>query len=138
MSDAIVNKVAESGLITLDPEQYYPKSPVQHFDIKDFLFRGMILKEKDFREAIKAHNWEQYRGQNVAVYCSADAIVPAWAYMLVASNLESIAEEIYFGTQEEMIKHIVLSNIQSINAAEFEGKRVVIKGCGDLPIGEAA
>jgi hypothetical protein len=138
MSDVIINKIAESGLVTLDPEQYYPGGPVQHFDLKDFLFRGLILKEKEFREAIKAHEWEKYRGQNVAVYCSADAIVPAWAYMLVTSSLEPVAADIYFGTQEEMIKYLVLRNIDKINAEEFEGKRIVIKGCGDIEIGEYA
>jgi Protein of unknown function (DUF2480) len=138
MSDVIVNKVAESGLITLDLEEYYPKGEIVEFDLKEFLFHGLILKEKDFREAMKAHSWDQYSGKNVAVFCSADAIIPAWAFMLVASNLQPVAADIFFGNKKEMLKHLFLKNIEQINPDIFAGQRVIIKGCGDAFIGEYA
>ena len=94
MSDAIVNKVAESGLITLDLEKFLPEEPVVLFDLKDYLFMGLILKEKDFRAAMQQHDWTQYQGKNVAVACTADAIIPVWAYMLVAAYLQPIAIEV--------------------------------------------
>lgn len=138
MADVIVNKVAESGLITLDLEEYYPKGDFVEFDLKEFLFHGLILKEKDFREAMKSHPWEKYIAKNVAVLCSADAIIPAWAYMLVASNLQPFATDVFYGTREEMLKHLFLKNIEKINPDAFAGERVIIKGCGDASIGEYA
>ncbi len=138
MSDVIVNKVSESGLITLDLEEYYPKEEIVNFDLKEFLFHGLILKEKEFREAMKAHPWEKYSNQNVAIHCSADAIIPAWAYMLVTSNLQPVAEDVFFGTAVEMLKHLFLRNIEKINPDAFAGQRVIIKGCGDASIGEYA
>ena len=139
MSDEIVNKVAESGLITIDLEKYLPlKEEIVVFDLKDFLFMGMILKEKDFREALKKHDWEKYRNRNVAITCSADAIIPVWAYMLVTSYLQPVAKETLVGTEAEVYKAIFLRNISSINAAEFSDKRIVLKGCGETPIDDFA
>jgi Protein of unknown function (DUF2480) len=136
MSDQIVNKVAESGLITLDPATYYPGDEVKVFDLKDHLFMGMILKEKDFREALKNTNWEDYRNTNVAVTCSAEAIIPAWAYMLIASYLQPVAEEVVLGDEKELQRQLFLKNISRINVEEFIDKRIMIKGCGDIPIGD--
>jgi hypothetical protein len=136
MEDPIINKVAESGLITLDPADYYPKEESKAFDLKDFLFMGMILKEKDFRDSLKNFEWEQYRGKNVAVYCSADAIIPVWAWMLVATYLQPLANEIVMGDEKELHKSIFLRNLSKINAEEFADKRIVVKGCGDTPIGD--
>ncbi|HEU4471571.1 MAG TPA: DUF2480 family protein [Flavisolibacter sp.] len=134
MSDTIVNKVANSGLITLDLEKYLPKGEVAGFDLKDHLFMGLILKEKDFREALKNLDWSLYTGKNVAIFCSADAIIPVWAYMLVASYLQPVAADIYTGTVAEMQKHVFLKNLSSIDTAAFADQRVVVKGCGETPI----
>ena len=138
MSDAIVNKVSESGLITLDLEQYYPREEVVLFDLKDYLFMGLILKEKDFREALKNQDWEVYRKKYVGVTCSADAIIPPWAYMLAASYLQPVAKDVIMGDEKEVHKTIFLQNIQGIDINEFTGQRVVVKGCGETPIGEFA
>jgi len=138
MSEAIVNKVSESGLITLDLEQYYPREEVVLYDLKDYLFMGLILKEKDFRESLKNLDWEVYKNKYVGVTCSADAIIPPWAYMLAASYLQPIAKDVIMGDEKEVHKTIFLKNIQGIDANEFTGQRVVVKGCGDTPIGEFA
>jgi Protein of unknown function (DUF2480) len=138
MRDAIVNKVSDSGLITLDLKEFYPKEEVIGFDLKAFLFKELILKEKDFREALSAKTWEEYRNKRVALFCSADAIIPLWAYMLVSSHLQPFAEIVFAGTPEELIKHLFIQNIQAIDVSPFEDKKVVIKGCGDLAIGEYA
>jgi hypothetical protein len=138
MSEAIVNKVSESGLITLDLEQYYPREEVVLFDLKDYLFMRLILKEKDFREALKNQDWEVYRKKYVGVTCSADAIIPPWAYMLAASYLQPVAKDVIMGDEKEVHKTIFLQNIQGIDVNEFTGQRVVVKGCGETPIGEFA
>jgi hypothetical protein len=136
--EEIRNKVAESGLITINLEQYYPEHQPLAFDLKNFLFMEMLLKERDFREALDQHDWTQYDNKDVAVFCSTDAIVPMWAYMLVASKLSGIARSIISGTTEEAFKQIFIENIRQVNAATFEGKRVVVKGCGDRPVPEYA
>ena len=100
--EEIINKVAQSGLLTFNLEEYYDTNKRSVFDIKDCLFMGLILKEKDFREFIKTNDWEQYREHNVAIICSADAIVPTWAYMLLASKLNSIANDYVFGDLNEL------------------------------------
>jgi hypothetical protein len=138
MSETIVNKVSESGLITLDLEQYYPREEVVLYDLKDYLFMGLILKEKDFRDSLKNLDWEVYKNKYVGVTCSADAIIPPWAYMLAASYLQPIAKDVIMGDEKEVHKTIFLKNIQRIDANEFTGQRVVVKGCGDTPIGEFA
>ena len=138
MSEAIINKVSDSGLITLDLEQYYPREEVVLYDLKDYLFMGLILKEKDFRESLKNLDWEVYKNKYVGVTCSADAIIPPWAYMLAASYLQPIAKDVIMGDEKEVHKTIFLKNIQGIDANEFTGQRVVVKGCGDTPIGEFA
>ncbi|HRO68718.1 MAG TPA: DUF2480 family protein [Chitinophagaceae bacterium] len=136
MSEPIINKVAESGIITIDPASFVPTGETVVFDLKDYLFMGLILKEKDFRESLKALDWEQYRDKNVALLCSADAIVPAWAYMLVASNLQPVARDFGMGDESELQKQLFLKNIAKLDIRTFEDKRVVIKGCGDIPIGD--
>jgi hypothetical protein len=134
MSDLIVNKVAQSGLITLDLEAYLPKGEIIAFDLKDHLFMGLILKEKDFREALKNKDWTPYLNKNVAIICSVDAIIPVWAYMLTATYLQPVAKEIFVGTETEMYKHLVLKNLNAINIDEYKEQRVVVKGCGEVPI----
>jgi hypothetical protein len=138
MDGVIINKVSESGLVTLDLEEYYPKEDIAVFDMKDHLFMGMILKEKEFRETMKSLNLGVYKGKNVALTCTADAIIPMWAYMLAASYLEPVANEVVFGDEEFLHKTIFLKNIAKINTADYTDKRVVIKGCGDLPVSETA
>lgn len=136
MEGPIINKVAESGIITLDPYTYFPKGDSMVFDMKDHLFMGLILKEKDFREALKTMDWEKYRDKNVAVHCTADAVIPVWAYMLVAANLQPVAKEIVMGDEKELNRQIFLRNLSQIDTSGFEDKRVVIKGCGETPIGD--
>lgn len=139
MENILVNKVAESGIITLNLEQYIPDATsVIVFDLKPFLFKELILREKDFRESLAAHDWQVYKGKNVAVTCSADAIIPMWAYMLVASALEPFAHYIKFGTQAQLETSMMLDAINNIDAGIYKDKRVVIKGCGDISIPEDA
>lgn len=134
MSDVIVNKVAQSGLVTLDLEQYLPAGESSSFDLKDHLFMGLILKEKDFREALKNLDWSSYAGKNVAVICSVDAIIPVWAYMLVTSYLQPVAHYVFVGTEAEMFKHLFLKNLSAIDTESFRDQRVVVKGCGEVTI----
>lgn len=138
MSEVIINKVSDSALFTLNLEDFYPTDEIAIFDLKDYLFMGLILKEKDFREALKNLDTAKYDNKIVAVTCSADAIIPIWAYMLVASYLQSTATDLFFGDAEQTKNHQLIKNIQAIPLADFIDKRVVIKGCGELPIGEAA
>ena len=133
----IVNKVANSGLITIDLEDFYPKEHVAEIDITDYLFEGIILKEKDFRKSLEEINWSEYAGKIIAVFCSEDAIIPKWAYMLVAMHAHPYTSRVYFGTREEVIQEAILLQIEKdINPKEYEGKRVVIKGCGDKEVSE--
>lgn len=138
MSETIVNKVNESALITLNLEDYYPSEQIATFDLKDYLFMGLILKEKDFRESLKNLDTTVFENKVVAVTCSTDAIIPIWAYMLVVNNLQPVAKELYFGSAEQTINTLLLRNIATLTLADFVNKRVVIKGCGELSIGEAA
>ena len=138
MEDIIINKVSESGIVSLDLEEFYPKEEIVLFDMKDYLFMGLILKEKDFRESLKNLDLTIYTDKNVAVTCSADAVIPMWAYMLVASYLQPVSKEVKFGTIEEIKTALLLKNIEKIAIEEYVDKRVVIKGCGEVPIGEAA
>jgi hypothetical protein len=138
MDEPIVNKVASSALLTIDLESYYPKEEIVVFDLKQHLFMELILKEKDFREDLQKHDWNQYAGKVVAVTCTADAIIPFWAYMLVASYLEPVAAEIIFGDEKAAVQQLLRRNISKIDTNAYTDKRVVVKGCGDLPVGEGA
>lgn len=134
MSDEIINKVANSGLITIDLEEFYPKGERVLFDIKPLLFHELILKEKDFREFIKQHDWSSYQGKMVAITCTADAVVPTWAYMLVSIALEPFAKKIVFGNLETLEAILFSEILQSITYSDYQDKRVVIKGCSNLPV----
>lgn len=137
--ESFVNKVAESGIISLDLTQYLPnENAMMGFDVKPFLFREMILKEKDFREALKTHDWQQYQAKHVYLYCSVDAIIPVWAHMLVAVYLQPIAASIYYGSKSELQHHLLVQSIAALDLAEFEDKRVVIKGCADVHVPDEA
>ena len=134
MDDVIVNRVANSGLITIDLEDFLPKEAIEVFDLKDHLFRGLILKEKDFREALKNFDWEIYRDKYVAITCSADAIIPLWAFMLVTAYVQPIAKDVYAGTVEEMKKHLCLKNLAAFKPEAYAEQRVIVKGCGDQQV----
>jgi len=138
IQENIVNKVAQSGLITIDLANYAPKSTIVVYDIKDNLFHGLILKEKDFREFVKEHDWSQYTDQHIAITCSTDAIVPTWAYMILTNKLTPYAKSIHFGTEEEARKELFLESISKIDYELYKDERIVVKGCGDIHIPEAA
>lgn len=128
-NNPIINKVATSDLITLDLEDFYPKVDITDFDLKDFLFMGLVLKEKDFRESLKTLDWNKYYNKNVAIYCSADAIVPMWAFMLVAVNLSGVANYYRFGTSEELIEDLFFQTLKNIRPETYRDKKVLVKGC---------
>ena len=138
MSEEIINKVAQSALYTLDLEEYYPKEEIVVFDLKPHLFREMILKEKDFRAALQNMDWTGYQDKIVAVTCTTDAIIPLWAYMLIAVYLQPFAKEIIMGDETTALQQVFLKRIAAIDVNEFTDKRVVVKGCGDLPVGAFA
>ena len=138
IQENIVNKVANSGLVTLNLEEYFHKGERLVYDIKDNLFHGLILKEQDFRAFIKEHNWEQYAGKNIAITCSADAIVPTWAYMLLANRMKPFANEVVFGSLETLEAILYTKALAKVDVNSFAGERVVIKGCADLEVPVAA
>lgn len=137
MSETITNRVATSSLKTIDLEEYYVPGERVMLDVSNQLFQGQILREKDFREFIKAHDWSSYQGKHVAIYCSADAIIPTWAYMLLASALAGIAATMIYGSAEELETVLFKSQIESIDWSEFKDSKVVIKGCSKVhvPVG---
>ncbi len=132
--DIIINKVTTSGLLTLDLEEYYDFGERVVYDIKENLFHGLILKEKDFREFLKNHDWQQYTGKNVAIICSADAIVPTWAYMLLATHLEPYARFYVFGDLQILENALFNKALSKIPVESYKDARVVIKGCSSVPV----
>ncbi len=138
MEEVLVNKVAQSGLITINLEDLFPKYEIVEMDIKQFLFHGLILKEKDFRESISQLDWSQYQNKVLCVYCSADAIIPVWAYMLIAVQSEPYVDSLYFGTKESYIRHYYSNKIKELDIKAYADGRLVIKGCGDLPVPASA
>jgi hypothetical protein len=138
MSEPFINKVAESGLISLDLAQYIPNNEIVVFDIKPYLFMELILKEKDFRASLSSIDWTQFENKIVGIFCSTDAIIPMWANMLIVANLSPFAKAIYFGDENKTRELVLLEEIQKIDANTFIDQRDVVKGCGDTPIGESA
>jgi len=136
--EPIVNKVAASGLTTIDLEDYYLKGDRLLFDIKDLLFQGLILREKDFREFVKNEDWSKYKDKYVAIFCSTDAIVPTWAYMLLTTHLEPFAKKVVFGNLDTLETILYNETLQKINVNDFKDARIVIKGCGNLPVPPSA
>lgn len=132
--ESIVNKVEQSGIITVNLEELYDETSLLMIDIKDNLYMGLMLKEKEFRDYIKTHDWNQYLNKNIAILCSSDAIVPTWAYMLIANKLSGIAQHVVFGSKEQLIDHLISQKIEALNLGDYIDKRVVVKGCGDKPI----
>lgn len=138
MTDTLVNRVASSGIMTIDLETYYPSADIAVIDLKEFLFKELILREKDFRTALKEMDWELYREKIVAVYCSTDAIIPMWAYMLVATYLNGMASEVYQGNVTSYLSHYYSNKLGELDTAAYQDRLVVIKGCGDKPVPAAA
>ncbi len=136
--EEIVNKVAESGLLEINLEDYYPKGERVLLDIKEHLFQGLILKEKDFREFVKKEDWGKYKDKFVAITCSADAIVPTWAYMLLSTSIQPFAKMLVFGDLKTLETVLFSQALAKINPEEFRDKKAVIKGCGNLPVPESA
>lgn len=134
----IQNRVAESELITLDLKTFLPKEIPLQFDLAHFLFRGLILKEKDYREALSKTDWEKYREKSVLLFCSADVIIPVWSYMLAVSYLKPVAKEIYFDKPDAWKEKTLLNHINQLDTEAFKDGRVVIKGCGEEKIPDAA
>jgi hypothetical protein len=133
-TEEIVNRVANSGVVSLDLEDFYPAGERILFDIKDQLYQGLILREKDFREFLKSNDWSQYKDKNVAIICSEDAIVPTWAYMLLTTYLQPFANSIVFGDLTALEDRLFQQALTKINPEDFAGKRVVIKGCSKFPV----
>ena len=133
----IVNRVASSSLVTVDLEDYYHQGERVVFDIKDWLFQEMILKEKDFRAYVRENDWSQYRGKNVALMCSVDAIIPAWAYMLIATKLME-ANTVVLGDLQQLEVSLFQDALNKIDLNALKDAKVVVKGCGDLPVPDAA
>ncbi len=134
MQEEIINKLAQSSLITIDLEEWQDQRPQIIYDFKQNLFQELILQEKDFREFLKNHDWSIYKDKNVAIICSADAIVPTWAYMLLAVYLENVANYFIFGNLEDLEKSLFQRKLATININEYKDKKVVIKGCSNIPI----
>lgn len=125
----IKNKVAESGLVSIDLEAFYPAGTQEAFDLSDWLFEGLILREKDFRERAKNHNWTDYAGKHVAVTCTTDAIVPLWAFMLISSYLQPYAATVVFGNEEALVAKLYRQWMDTHDFAQYQDKRLIIKGC---------
>jgi hypothetical protein len=134
--ESIENKVAKSGLITLEMKNFKGDQKRSVIDIKNWLYEGLILKEKLFRENIKSHDWSQYENHYTSVFCSEDAIIPVWSYMLVVAKLKPFTSNIVMGDKKELEKFIFNLNIRDIDISSFIGKRVLIKGCSETYIPE--
>ena len=138
MEDIIINKVAQSSLETIDLETFYPKEDIILFDLKDHLFMGLILKEKEYRDSLKNTDWSVYKNKFVGIFCSADAIIPLWAYMLAVTYLQPVAKDVMVGNKEAVVEKCLIKNISTLDIKGYEGKKIVIKGCGDKEIPAAA
>lgn len=133
MAQEIVNRVEQSGLVSLDLGDFYPKENILTLDIKPWLFQGLLLKEKDFRQHLSTHNWEQYQDKMVNVICSSDAIIPNWAYMLLAVELQKVALDFASDGEEALITRGYIRNFDKANFQEYEDARIIMKGCGFGP-----
>jgi hypothetical protein len=133
-TETLVNKVEKSGLIVIDLNDFRYNEPIEVFDLKNYLYNGLVLMEKHFREALQKTDWHAYAGKAVAVTCSADALIPMWAFMLVAVKLRPHAKDILFGNKESAAEQLLLKNIEAIDVNKYAGERVILKGCGKNPI----
>lgn len=138
MAEEIINRVANSKLVTIDLEDFYLSGPRTVFDISDWLFEGLLLREKDFREQVKNHDWSQYQNAYVALCCSTDAIIPSWAYLLLTTQLNPFAKKVVIGNLDLLETILYVDIINNIDVASFEDKPVIIKGCSNKPIPKTA
>ncbi|WP_028296551.1 DUF2480 family protein [Olivibacter sitiensis] len=138
IQENIINKVANSGLVTFDLASLKNKLPIVTYDIKENLFQGLILREKDFREFLKNNDWSAYEGKIVLLHCSVDAIVPTWAYMLLANKLQPFAADVIFGDSVYVDNLLFDRALDGMDYEQFRDQRVVVKGCGDIKIPESA
>ncbi len=138
MADEIINRVANSKLVTLDLEDFYPEGKRVVFDIKDWLFEGFVLREKDFRNHVSEFNWNQYQDAYVALTCSTDAIIPGWAYMLLTVHLEPYAKKVVVGDLETLETSVYQDIINDVNIEEYKDKPIIIKGCSNKPVPQNA
>ena len=138
MPDKIINRVANSKLITLNLEDYYPEGNRVLFDIKDWLFEGFVLREKDFRTQVSAFNWAQYQDTYVALTCSTDAIIPGWAFMLLSIHLQPFAKKTIIGNLENLETAIYQDIINALDVSDFKDKPIIIKGCSKKPVPQNA
>lgn len=136
--EEIINRVANSSLKTVDLEEFYDKNERIVYDVKDNLFNGIVLKEAEFRKFVKEHDWTQYKGKNVAITCSVDAIIPTWAYMLLVSSLEPYCNAVIYGSLSELEQYLFQKALQELDLNELKGAKVIIKGCGRYPVPDFA
>ncbi|MDA9125199.1 DUF2480 family protein [Flavobacteriaceae bacterium] len=137
-SGEIVNRVANSALITIDLEDYYPKGTRVCFDIKEWLYEGLVLREKEFRSFVNTHDWSTYKDQFIALYCTSDAIIPGWAYMLIRLQLSGIAKQVVVGDLETLETTLYQTTIDNLDLRFCENKPVIIKGCSNKPVPQNA
>ena len=138
MAEEIINRIANSKLITIDLEDFYPQGQRIVLDIKDWLYEELILREKDFREHVKNHDWAQYQNSYVSLTCSSDAIIPSWAYLLISAELSSFSKKTVVGNLELLETVIYQKIINELDVSEYLDKPVIIKGCADKPIPASA
>jgi len=138
MADEVINRVANSSLKTIDLEDFYPSEKRTVIDIKPWLFNEFILKEKDFRNSLKNHNWAQYKNQYIALTCSTNAIIPSWAYMLIATYLTPFAKKTIVGNLQELENAIFQDILNNFDYKAYQNLPVIIKGCANKPIPETA
>jgi hypothetical protein len=138
MADEIINRVANSTLVVFDLEDFYPEGERFLFDIKDWLYEGLVLREKEFRDFVKNYNWEQHKNQYVAITCSTDAIIPAWAYMLISIQLQPFAKEAVLGNLNNLETALYQNIIDNLEVTEYKDKPVIIKGCSKKGVPESA
>jgi hypothetical protein len=138
MAEEIINRIANSKLVTIDLEDFYPEGKRIIFDIKDWLFEELILREKDFRLKAKEHNWTQYQDNYIVLTCSSDAIIPGWAYMLLTTYLDVYAKKVLVGNLETLETSIYQDIITNLDVSEYKDKPVIIKGCTNKPVPENA
>ena len=136
--DEIINKVASSSLEVFDLEDYYPNGIRMQIDLSQWLYEGFLLKEKDFREALKNHDWSQYQNHLVAIHCSTDAILPAWASILVTTHVSSFAQKVVLGTINDLETSLYQEILSKIDYSQYQDKPIILKGCSKKPVPESA